>query len=180
MSNPSPVESSFADHEREAQGVTGLGFAIITLSDTRTPETDKSGRLIRESAEAAGHRISRYAIVTDDVERIRDELIGAIEDSSVDIIVSNGGTGISLRDSAFEVISSTLDKRLDGFGELFRMLSYDEIGAAAMLSRAIGGIANGKVVFALPGSTNAVRLGLEKLILPQVAHLHKELNKHQR
>lgn len=179
MSEKSPNESSFADHERDARDVLGLRFAIITLSDTRTPETDKSGRLIRESTEAAGHTIARYAIVTDDVESIQSELRAAIEDSTVDVIVSNGGTGISLRDSAYEVISAALDKRLDGFGELFRMLSYEEIGAAAMLSRAVGGIANGKVLFALPGSTNAVRLGLEKLILPQVAHLHKELNKHR-
>ncbi len=178
MPNEPSAESSFADHERAAQDVSGLGFAIITLSDTRNEETDKSGKLIRESAEAAGHRVARYAIVSDDVEKIDAELAAAIDDSAVDVIVSNGGTGISVRDSAYEVITGKLQKRLDGFGELFRSLSYEEIGAAAMLSRAVGGIANGKVVFALPGSTNAVRLGLEKLILPQVAHLHKELNKH--
>ncbi|MDA1017266.1 MAG: molybdenum cofactor biosynthesis protein MoaB [Planctomycetota bacterium] len=174
----SETESSYRDHELKSKSVSGLGFAVITLSDTRTEETDKSGRLIHATAEAAGHHVSRYAIVTDDVERIAVELTAALADPTVDVVITNGGTGISLRDSAFEVISSKLDKRLDGFGELFRMLSYAEIGAAALLSRAIGGVANGKIVFALPGSTNAVRLGIETLILPQVGHLHQELHKH--
>ena len=101
-----------------------------------------------------------------------------LDNPDVAVIVTNGGTGIALRDSAYEVIASTLDKRLDGFGELFRMISYKEIGAAAMLSRALGGIARGKVIFSLPGSTNAVRLAMEKLILPQAAHLYQELHKH--
>ena len=174
----SETESSYLDHEQVAKQVSGLGFAIITLSDTRTEDTDKSGQLVRTLANGAGHHVSRYAIVRDDVEQIETELTAALGDPNVNVVITNGGTGISLRDSAYEVISSKLDKRLDGFGELFRMLSYSEIGAAAMLSRATGGIANGKIVFALPGSTNAVRLGIEKLVLPQVGHLHNELLKH--
>ena len=119
----------------------------------------------------------RYAIVSDDPERIRSELDSALADPAVDFIITNGGTGISRRDSVYEVIDALLDKRLDGFGELFRMLSYQEIGSAAMMTRALGGIAHGKVVFALPGSTAAVRLGIEQLILPQAAHLYQELHK---
>ena len=173
------TESSHIDHEMAAASVGGLGFAIITLSDTRTEDTDKSGQLIHELVRAASQRVAQYAIVKDDQDAIRAELLSAINNDEVAIIVTNGGTGISLRDSAFEVINSRLDKKLDGFGELFRMLSYEEIGAAAMLSRAVGGIAQGKVVFSLPGSTKAVRLGMEKLILPQAAHLYNELHKHQ-
>jgi molybdenum cofactor biosynthesis protein B len=170
-------ESSAADHERAAEAVGALGFAVITLSDTRTEETDKSGAAIREMITTAGHSAMRYAIVTDDQEAIHAALVAALDDPAVAVVVTNGGTGISGRDSAYKTITSLLEKRLDGFGELFRMLSYEEIGAAAMLSRAVGGIAHGKVLFALPGSTKAVRLGMEKLILPQAAHLSQELNK---
>ena len=179
MSDPTPHESSHADHERAALHVRALGFAVLTLSDTRTEETDNSGRLVRESLVSAGHRVVRYGIVKEDPERIREQLIRALDDPDVAVVITNGGTGISLRDSAYETIVAQLDKRLDGFGEIFRMLSYEEIGAAAMLSRAVAGIARGKVVFSLPGSTKAVRLALEKLILPQAAHLYCELRKHE-
>jgi molybdopterin adenylyltransferase len=175
-------ESSYRDHERDAASVSGLGIAIVTCSDTRTTETDVSGRLIRELAEAAGHRVTRTAIVPDDPEAIELTLHGLLTEGDTQVIVTNGGTGISVRDSAYEVISKLLDKRLDGFGELFRSLSYQEIGAAAMLSRAVGGTVGGtvgaRVLFALPGSTNAVRLGMTKLILPQIGHLVRELTKH--
>jgi molybdenum cofactor biosynthesis protein B len=148
------------------------------MSDSRTAETDTSGQYIREAVAAAGHRVVRYAIVKDDPDEIRPALQTALADPEVAVIVTNGGTGISLRDNAYETVVSMLDKKLDGFGELFRMLSYEEIGAAAMLSRAVGGIAQGRVVFSLPGSTRAVRLGMEKLILPQAGHLYFELRKH--
>ncbi len=127
---------------------------------------------------AAGHKVIRYAIVKDDPNEIRGEILAAIADRDVAVVVTNGGTGIALRDNAYETVVALLDKRLDGFGELFRVLSYQEIGAAAMLSRAVGGIAQGRVVFALPGSTKAVRLGMEKLIMPQAGHLYFELQKH--
>ena len=179
MSHSKHHESSHRDHEQAASDVDDLGFAVITLSDTRNEQTDKSGQFICESIRTAGHRVARYAIVKDDIELIRNELAGVLDDPDVAIVVTNGGTGISLRDSAFETITSALEKRLDGFGELFRMLSFEEIGAAAMLSRAVGGIARGKVVFSIPGSTKACRLGMEKLILPQVAHLTFELRKEE-
>ncbi len=177
MNDPATHESSHRDHEAAAAKAGSLGFAVITLSDTRTEDTDKSGQLIHELVQANGHRVVRYAIIKDDPQNIRDALSAALDDASVAIVVTNGGTGISLRDAAYETIVEFFDKRLDGFGELFRMLSYEEIGAAAMMSRATGGIARGKVVFSLPGSTKAVRLGMELLILPQAGHLHSELHK---
>jgi molybdenum cofactor biosynthesis protein B len=171
-------QPSFEQHQSAGARIGELGFAVLTMSDSRTPETDTSGQYIREAVLAAGHRVARYALVKDDPDEIRPALQAALADPEVAVIVTNGGTGISLRDNAYEAVVSMLDKMLDGFGELFRMLSYEEIGAAAMLSRAVGGIAQGRVMFSLPGSTKAVRLGMEKLILPQAGHLYFELQKH--
>ena len=178
MTDSTSSESGHHDHERAAADVGAIGFAIITLSDTRTQATDKSGALLREAVEEAGHRVARAEIVSDDPEAIQAALDAALDDPDVGVVITTGGTGISSRDSAYETITGRFDKRLDGFGELFRMLSYEEIGAAAMLSRAVGGIARGRVLFALPGSTAAVRLGIHQLILPQVGHLHHELARH--
>ncbi|HTI50314.1 MAG TPA: molybdenum cofactor biosynthesis protein B [Planctomycetaceae bacterium] len=169
---------SFQEHQAAGAKHGPVGFAVLTMSDSRTTETDTSGRYIKEAVTLAGHHVARYALVRDDPQQIAPELEAAISDPAVAVIVANGGTGISLRDNAYETITARLDKRLDGFGELFRMLSYAEIGASAMLSRAVGGVASGKVVFSLPGSTKAVRLGMEKLILPQAGHLWFELQKH--
>jgi molybdenum cofactor biosynthesis protein B len=171
-------QPSFEQHQASGAKYGPLGFAILTMSDSRTPETDTSGQFIREAVTAAGHRVVRYALIKDDPHQIRLELQEALADREVAIIVTNGGTGISQRDNAYETVVASIDKQLDGFGELFRMLSYQEIGPAAMLSRAVGGIARGKVVFSLPGSTKAVKLGMEKLILPQAGHLYFELQKH--
>lgn len=176
---PTACLPSFQQHESAGARFGSLGFAVITLSDSRTPETDTSGQSIKQALAAAGHRAARYALVTDDPQFIRRELDAALADANVAVVITSGGTGISLRDNAYETVVARLDKRLDGFGELFRMLSYNEIGAAAMLSRAVGGVAAGKPVFALPGSTKAVRLAMEKLILPQAGHLVFELQKHQ-
>ncbi|MCH5374545.1 MAG: MogA/MoaB family molybdenum cofactor biosynthesis protein, partial [Planctomycetes bacterium] len=168
-------ETSYRDHERTASDASGIGFAVITLSDTRTPETDKSGQLIKELIEAAGHRTDFYQLVPYDPARILGTLHESLERERVQVIVTNGSTGISHRDTVVEVVESLLDKKLDGFGELFRALSFEEIGAAAMLSRAIGGTVGRKVLFSLPGSSNAVRLGMTQLILPQAGHLVQEL-----
>lgn len=178
MNEPTPLVPSFQEHQAAGLKYGALGFAVITMSDSRSPDTDTSGQFIKEAVMAAGHNVARYALVKDDPKQIGPELDAALGDPAVAVVVTNGGTGISLRDNAYETIAARLDKRLDGFGELFRMLSYSEIGAAAMLSRAAGGIAAGKVVFSLPGSTKAVRLGMEKLILPQAGHLWFELQKH--
>ncbi|CAM3559057.1 MogA/MoaB family molybdenum cofactor biosynthesis protein [Hydrogenibacillus schlegelii] len=160
-------------------GPDTVRIAVITVSDTRTPETDRSGARIRELAAARGFPVVSYAIVPDEPDRIDAALTAALDHPDVEAVVLSGGTGISARDTTVEVVSRRLEKELDGFGELFRMLSYHDIGSAAMLSRAIGGIAAGKPVFALPGSTKAVALGMEKLILPELPHLIGELRKHR-
>jgi molybdenum cofactor biosynthesis protein B len=146
-----------------------LKVGIITLSDSRTAETDESGKLIRELVERAGHRVVHYAIAPDTPELIERAVVSNL--ARVDALILNGGTGIAPRDSTIEVVRRMMDKELDGFGELFRMLSYAEIGPAAFLSRALAGVVQGKIVAALPGSPAACRLGLEKLLLPELGHM---------
>jgi molybdopterin adenylyltransferase len=150
---------------------------VITCSDTRTPETDTSGQLIQQLLEKNGHRIAAYHIVKDDPGQITHRIALGAFDKAVQAIIVNGGTGISRRDSTFEAVDSMLEKRLDGFGEIFRYLTYQEIGSPAIMSRATAGIVNNRVVFSIPGSENAVRLAMEKLILPELGHLLKELTK---
>lgn len=164
--------------EHKGQGKQNIACKVITVSDTRTADTDGSGKLMRSLLTEAGHRVHAYTIVPDEYDRIREEIGIAIASHSVEAILINGGTGISPRDTTYEVVSKLLEKRLDGFGELFRMLSFQEIGSAAMMSRAIAGIAGKKVIFSTPGSTAAVRLAMEKLILPELPHLLYELHKH--
>lgn len=173
-------ESSFQDHAAAASKVKSLGFAVITLSDTRSDLTDESGKFIKNALADAGHTVPVYRVLKEDRVKIKTTLQDCLSDPEVNVIVTNGGTGIASRDSTIEVMASLLEKQLDGFGELFRMLSYQEIGPAAMMSRALGGIAKNRVLFAIPGSTNAVRLAMEKLILPQAGHVYWELNKHLR
>jgi len=170
--------ASHQQHRDAGERRGPLGFAVLTFSDSRTEETDTSGRCIRDAVAAAGHNVARYAIVSDDPAGIRAQLEAALADPRVALIVTSGGTGISARDNAYDVMAALLEKKLDGFGELFRMLSYQEVGAAAMLSRAVAGVARGKVLFALPGSTRAVRLALERLILPEAGHLAFEMARH--
>jgi len=151
--------------------------ALLTVSDTRDPETDVSGRTARDRVEKAGHRVVDCRILADEPDRVRRQVVDWLSLDDRDAVILTGGTGISARDRTYEAISSLLDKRLDGFGELFRMLSFQEIGSAAMMSRALGGIARGKVVFSLPGSTAAVELALDRLILPELGHLIAEIRK---
>ncbi len=152
--------------------------AVLTISDTRTPENDTGGDTIQELVEGAGHEVVSRAIVHDEAGSIRNKLVDFFADSEVDAVVTTGGTGISARDTTYEVAERMIDKRLDGFGEIFRMLSYEEIGAAAMLSRAIAGSTGGKFLACLPGSKNAVRLAMEKLLVPEMAHVVFELKRH--
>ncbi len=151
--------------------------AVITVSDTRTTETDRSGGLIQQSLTKAGHEVVHYQIVKDEPEEIDVVLDVLIERDDCDAVIFNGGTGIARRDTTYDTVSRRLDKRLDGFGELFRSLSYQEIGAAAMLSRATAGVVSGTVVFLTPGSSNAVALAMDKLILPEIAHVVFEMRK---
>jgi len=162
-------------HEHEKHARTNLKIGVITVSDTRSPETDESGNLIRTLLEAAGHRVDYYEILPDDGEKISAALVNNLE--NLDAIIVNGGTGITARDGTTEVVKSVLDKELEGFGELFRMLSFQEIGPAAMLSRAVAGVRHGKFIAALPGSPDACRLALEKLLIPQLGHITYLLSK---
>jgi molybdenum cofactor biosynthesis protein B len=144
--------------------------AILTVSDTRTEANDVSGQLLRQLFTQAGHEIVFYTIVPDEPAEIREIFANLSARADIDVIVLNGGTGIAPRDSTYEAVAGLLEKRLDGFGELFRWLSYQAIGSAAMLSRALGGVWQGRLVFSLPGSPAAVQLATEKLILPQLHH----------
>ena len=166
---------SHLDHK--ATSPASVRCYVLTISDTRTPETDTSGRAIAELLEAAGHEVSGRSIVKDDPDAIRSAISSQLDDSAAQVIITTGGTGITSRDSTYEVVCNLLEKRLEGFGELFRMLSYQEIGPSAMLSRACAGTAQGKIVVSLPGSQNAVRLGMSKLILPELGHLVRELSR---
>ena len=170
--------SESVDKHREASPER-VRVAVLTISDTRTPETDTGGNAIVELMREAGHEVSRREIVEDDAPRIEVGLQEFLADASVDAVITTGGTGISARDTTYEVVSRLLDKKLDGFGELFRMLSYEEIGAAAILSRAVAGSSGSKFVACLPGSTNAVRLAMEKLLVPEIPHVVFELRKHR-
>jgi molybdopterin adenylyltransferase len=156
-----------------------IRVAVLTVSDTRTTETDTGGNVIVELMQGAGHEISHREIVKDDAPRIEVVLQELLADAGVDAVITTGGTGISARDTTYEVVSRRIDKKLDGFGELFRILSYEEIGAAAMLSRAVAGASGSKFLACLPGSSNAVRLAVEKLLVPEISHLVFELRKHR-
>ncbi len=151
---------------------------IATVSDTRTVATDKSGKLIRELLEQNEHKCVNHVIVPDEKERIKQIIQQGIKSEQVEAILLTGGTGISMRDVTIEVVEKMIEKEIPGFGEIFRMLSYTEdIGSAAMMSRAIAGVTNSKVIIAMPGSSGAVKLAMEKLILPEISHIIYELNK---
>lgn len=167
---------SYQEHRQAAGGVQAR-CAVVTLSDTRTEVTDKSGAKIRELLSRQGHEVVFYRVIPDEsagLDALLTELVGRVD---VEVIITNGGTGISRRDNTVPVVRRHLTTELPGFGELFRMLSYEQIQSGAMLSRALGGIANGKALFALPGSTGAVELAMGRLILPEMGHLIRELRK---
>ena len=154
-----------------------LNIAVLTVSDTRTLADDRSGDTLVQRLSTAGHVLADRAIVQDDVEAIRTIVRGWIAAPGVDVIITTGGTGITSRDSTYEAVDALLDKRLDGFGELFRTLSYEQIGAAAMMSRATAGLARGTILIALPGSESAVRLAMDKLVVPELTHLVQQARK---
>jgi molybdopterin adenylyltransferase len=165
-----------AEEHRNRSPAT-VAFAVITVSDTRTASDDSGGETARKGLEAAGHRVVRREIVRDEPEEIARVTAEALEEPAVEAIVLTGGTGIGPRDRTVEAIDPLLEKRLDGFGEIFRALSFKEIGPAAMLSRAFAGTARGKVLFALPGSPKGVALAIASLIAPEAGHLLGELRR---
>lgn len=160
--------------EHEAQGPQSAGCAVITVSDTRTLENDTGGQTVIDYLTAASYTIAHREIIPDEPSRMRPLLESLRQRDDVDVILLTGGTGIASRDQTYETVNSLLDKPLPGYGELFRMLSYQEIGPAGMLSRAIGGLLGRKVLFTMPGSPAGVRLAMEKLIVPQIPHLLRE------
>ncbi|MEQ1848580.1 MAG: MogA/MoaB family molybdenum cofactor biosynthesis protein [Nitrospira sp.] len=164
-------------HEHKDHAPSSIGCMVITCSDTRTQETDTSGQLIRKLLEAQGHTVVAYHLVKDDPAQIQLWIARGTSNEHVQAVIINGGTGISRRDSTFEAVDEMLEKRLSGFGEIFRYLTYQEIGSPAIMTRATAGIINERVLFSIPGSENAVRLAMEKLILPELGHLVKELSK---
>lgn len=166
---------SVAAHKSDAP--VSVPCLIVTVSDTRTPETDTSGRAIADLLIGAGHTVAARELVPDDPARVADLIRGHLGRREVRAVITTGGTGITRRDSTYEAVTALFDKHLDGFGELFRMLSYGDIGPAAMLSRACAGVAAGCIVFVLPGSEAAVRLAMDKLILPELAHVVRETSR---
>lgn len=159
------------DQHRSAAAGSPLGYALVTVSDTRTAEDDLTGQRMRELVEAAGERVVEQTIVRDEVAAIRSAVGALVATEGVDVVVVAGGTGVAPRDVTVEALEPLLDRPLPGFGELFRMLSHRQIGAAAMLSRATAGVVEGRALFALPGSPKAAELALVELILPEAAHL---------
>lgn len=149
--------------------------AVVTVSDTRTPETDKSGNIIKDLLISADHLIADYQIIKDEPEQIQTYIENISKIQNIDAIILNGGTGIAPRDTTYDAIANLLEKTLPGFGEIFRFLSYQEIGSRAIASRAVAGTYKNKLIFSLPGSSNAVSLGMEKLILPEIVHLVKQM-----
>ena len=160
--------------EHRAAAPTSVRCYVLTISDSRTEATDTSGRAIQDLLSGKGHQVTGRQILPDDPARVRAALRAQLANPDVQAILTTGGTGISSRDTSYEAIDSLLEKRLTGFGELFRALSYQEIGAAAILSRACAGTSQGKVILSVPGSEHAVRLAMTKLILPELGHLVRE------
>ena len=158
----------------KADAPASVACYVITVSDTRTEDTDSSGRAIADLLRAAGHVVVGRAIVKDDPDQVRSTIERQLANPDVQVIITTGGTGISSRDGTYEAVTGLLHKRLDGFGELFRMLSYEAIGPSAMMSRASAGLVAGRIIVSLPGSEAAVRLAMEKLLIPELGHLVRE------
>jgi molybdopterin adenylyltransferase len=164
-----------APQHRQLAGGNPVSVAVVTVSDTRTPDTDQNRQYIEQRLAQLEHKAAAYRLIKDEPDQVAAVLEELAALPEIQIILFNGGTGIAPRDTTFDVISRMLEKTLPGFGELFRMLSYAEVGAAAMFSRATAGVYRGKVVFSMPGSPNAVQVALEKLILPEINHLAWEV-----
>jgi molybdopterin adenylyltransferase len=170
------MDGTHQRHRKDAQALGPIPVAVLTVSDTRTEEDDDSGRFLDEAVRAAGHRLVHRAIVPDEPAEIT-EVVGRMTAEGAAVVLVSGGTGISRRDRTFETLDGLLERRLPGFGELFRMLSWQEIGSAAMLSRATAGVYRGALLVSMPGSPAAVRLAWERLLAPELPHLVRELSR---
>jgi molybdopterin adenylyltransferase len=174
MSNPDAILSSDRHREIAAEQVQTVQIAIVTVSDSRTPETDTNMHYLKPAIEGLGHVVSGYELIRDEPNQV-GAVLDRLADSEARLILFNGGTGIAPRDTTYDVLARMIEKPMPGFGELFRMLSYEQVGAAAMLSRATAGVYRGKLVISTPGSNAAVRLAWEKLISPELQHLAWEV-----
>lgn len=163
------------EHRRDQE--TKATVAVMVTSDTRTPDTDETGKRAIQLLEKAGHNVKAYVIVRNDVAQIKETFKGFISDEGLQVIITSGGTGIGEKDRTVDAVSEFFDRRLEGFGELFRQISYDEIGVMAMISRATAGIAGGKIVFCLPGSRGAMETALGKIIIPALGHMLWEMQR---
>lgn len=162
----------YQEHKEKAP--RSVSCAVLIISDTRTEQDDESGGLIKQRLGQNGHQVVAYSIVRNDAEVIKGKIDELLRREGLQVIITSGGTGVSHRDITVETIFPMLEKRLDGFGELFRFLSYQEIGAASMMSRAVAGVVGGKVILCMPGSLGAVTLAMDKIILPEIGHMVRE------
>lgn len=162
----------YQEHKHKAP--KSISCAVLTISDTRTERDDESGRLIRQKLSETGHRVILHCILKNEADSIREKIYELLKEEELQAIIATGGTGVSRRDITVETIYPILEKKLDGFGELFRFLTYSEIGTGSIMSRAIAGVAEGKVILCLPGSLEAAELAMNKIILPELGHLVME------
>jgi molybdenum cofactor biosynthesis protein B len=160
--------------EHKHLAVKNVNCAVLIISDSRTEQDDESGKFIKNNLVREGHQVADYAILKNDAQAIRNKINELLVRSDVQVIITSGGTGLSHRDVTVDTIQSILEKKLDGFGELFRQLAFQQIGTGSILSRALGGMAKGKVILCVPGSLDAVTLAIEKIILPEIGHLVRE------
>ncbi len=160
--------------EHKEKTPKSVNCAVLIISDSRTEETDESGKLIKQKLGENGHRVVSYAILKNEAAAIKKKVQELLGQAELQVIITSGGTGASHRDITVETITPMLEKKLDGFGELFRFLTYQELGAGSIMSRAVGGVAGGKVILCFPGSLGAARLAMEKIILPEIGHLVRE------
>jgi molybdenum cofactor biosynthesis protein B len=165
------------DLAHKSHAPTAIRCHVITVSDTRTEQTDTSGRAIADLLSTAGHIVAGRTLVKDEAALVRSAIEAQLAADDVQVIITTGGTGITSRDTTYEAIVGVLEKRLDGFGELFRMLSYEQIGPAAMMSRACAGLVRARILVSLPGSEAAVRLAMERLLIPELGHLVQQAAK---
>lgn len=160
--------------QHKSQSPRSVAYAVLIISDTRTEQDDETGKLLKERFGENGHRLVAYAIVKNEASAVRDKLLELLPQDELQVIITSGGTGVSHKDVTVEAVSPMLEKTLPGFGELFRFLTYQELGTASMMTRAIAGVAGSKVIICLPGSLAAVKLALEKIILPEIGHMVRE------
>ena len=163
---------SYQEHKQKAP--QSVSCAVLTISDTRTEQDDESGKLIRQKLSQNGHQVMFYSVLKNEADSIKKKIDELLRQEELQVIITSGGTGVSHRDITVETISPILGKKLDGFGELFRFLSYQEIGTAGIMSRAIAGVAMGKVILCIPGSPGAANLAMDKIILPEIGHMVRE------